>query len=95
MTNYYFQSIAVVVLVLFTNQDTTAILQKRAKFRIRIVRTMAPPPTLCVGWSKAHTPIPRKTKTRVSAEYAIVSYAILSTFLDPLEMFGIHRGPFA
>lgn len=68
MTNYCFLLIEVDVLVRLTSHVTIPILQKRAKFKITIVYTMAPTLTFYVGWSKALTPIPRNMNTSVSAE---------------------------
>ena len=75
------------VLVLLTINVVTPIFKNLAKLKLIIDTTIAPTLNLSFGWSKAKTPIPKNKNTKVSAEYAIVSYEIFNTFLDASEIF--------
>ncbi len=65
----------------------TPIFKNLAKLKFIIDTTIAPALNLSFGWSNAKTPIPKNKNTNVSAEYAIVSYEIFNTFLDPSDIF--------
>ena len=87
MTNCCFKFILLSVLVLLTINVVIAIFKNLAMLKFKMDTTIAPTLNLSFGWSNAKTPIPKNKNTNVSAEYAIVSYEIFNTFLEPSDMF--------
>jgi len=65
------------------------IFKNLAILRLTTVISIVSAPISSYGCLKAIIPIPRKRKTIVSVTYAIVSTAILVTFLLAAEIFGV------
>lgn len=57
-----------VVRDVFTSAVTIRMLRSLAKLRLRIVVKTSPIPNYSYGWLNAKSPIPKKRKTRVSAD---------------------------